>query len=44
MPPEISPPRISSNMTASQPIAGVEVETARGKKRDADRDEEQIEH
>jgi hypothetical protein len=44
MPTEISPPRINSNMAASQTVAGVQVEAARGKKRDADRDEEQVDH
>jgi hypothetical protein len=44
MPAEMTAPRISSNMAPSQPVAGVEVETARGEETDTDRDENDVEH
>jgi hypothetical protein len=44
MPTEISAPRINSNMVPSQPVAGVEIEAARGEEADADHDENQVQH
>jgi hypothetical protein len=44
MPAEMTAPRINSNMAPSQPVAGVEVETARGEEADTDRDENDVEH
>jgi len=44
MPTEMTAPRISSNMTPSQPVAGVEVETGGGEEAEADRDENQVQH
>jgi len=44
MPAEITAPRISSNMALSQPVAGVEVQTARGEEADADGDKRKVQH
>jgi hypothetical protein len=45
MPTEITPPRISSkDMAPSQPIAGVKVETTRGKEAETQGQEHRVEH
>jgi hypothetical protein len=44
MPTEITAPRINSNMAPSQPVAGVEIEAARGEEAEANGKKQHIEH
>ena len=44
MPTEITPPRISSNMAPSQPIAGEEIQAGGREKTEAGHDKDNIEH